>query len=109
MKEVRNTLEGRRLIQWSDQNPQPPKNKRNDYAVADIECESGFVFSIFRSYEDIARLRRRREAEGRPDQARSQNAFAQRLAKDLETRVVHKEEGDPARTRGIRRGARRAT
>lgn len=56
MKEVRNALEGgRRRIQWTYENPQPQKSKRKDYSVVDVEREPGFVFSTFRTYEDIAR------------------------------------------------------
>ncbi|MEO7323207.1 MAG: DUF3857 domain-containing protein [Dokdonella sp.] len=56
MKEVRNVVEnGRRLIEWTFENKQPQKAKRKDYSVIDIEQEPGFVFSTFKTYDDIAR------------------------------------------------------
>lgn len=46
--------DGRKTITWTLQNPQPPKSKRRNYSVYDVEQEPGFAFSTFKSYQEIA-------------------------------------------------------
>jgi transglutaminase-like putative cysteine protease len=55
MKEVRNVVEhGRRRLEWTFENPNPPKDKRSDWSVIDTDTQPGFAFSTFRTYQDIA-------------------------------------------------------
>ncbi len=54
MAEKASEKDGRKVIEWTYQNSQPIKNKREDFSVFDIEKEPGYAFSTFKSYEDIA-------------------------------------------------------
>jgi len=45
---------GRKIIEWTYQNPHPLKSKRQDYSVYDIEKDPSVAFSTFRSYEEIS-------------------------------------------------------
>ncbi|WP_395682735.1 DUF3857 domain-containing protein [Dokdonella sp.] len=55
MKTVRDDVEkGRHRLEWTLENPDPPKEKRTDWSVVDVESQPGFAFSTFRSYRDIA-------------------------------------------------------
>lgn len=54
MKEVRSEKDGRLMLQWTYENKQPPKSKRRDWSVYDVEADPGFSFSTFKSYAAIA-------------------------------------------------------
>ena len=45
---------GRKLIEWTYANPRPVKSKRRDFSVYDPEKETGYAFSTFRNYGEIA-------------------------------------------------------
>lgn len=45
---------GRRFIEWTYANPRPVKSTRRDYSVYDPEKETGYAFSTFRNYGEIA-------------------------------------------------------
>lgn len=45
---------GRRIIEWTFNNPQPLKSKRRNWSVYDMEKDPGYAFSTFRSYAEIA-------------------------------------------------------
>lgn len=45
---------GRKHLELSYSNPQPLKSKRTDYSVYNPEKETGYYFSTFRSYDEIA-------------------------------------------------------
>lgn len=46
--------DGRKVIVWTYANPRPVKNVRRDYSVYDPEKETGYAFSTFRTYGEIA-------------------------------------------------------
>ncbi len=46
--------DGRKVIVWTYANPRPVKNARRDYSVYDPEKETGYAFSTFRTYGEIA-------------------------------------------------------
>ena len=46
--------DGRRTLEWTFENKQPVKNKRENYSVYDLEQEPGFAFSTFRNYAELA-------------------------------------------------------
>jgi hypothetical protein len=46
--------EGRKVLEWTYQNPRPLKGKRKNYSVYDPEREIGFSFSTFRNYKEIS-------------------------------------------------------
>ncbi len=55
MQEITNTTKAdRKIIEWAYKNPNPAKSKRRDYSVYDIEKETGYEFSTFHSYADVA-------------------------------------------------------
>lgn len=54
MKETVSENKGRRIIEWSYTNPKPIKTERRDFSVYDPAKESGFAFSTFKTYADIA-------------------------------------------------------
>lgn len=54
MKEVRSEKDGRLMLQWTYENKLPPKSKRRDWSVYDVEADPGFSFSTFKSYAAIA-------------------------------------------------------
>lgn len=45
---------GRKLIVWTYTNPRPVKSTRRDYSVYDPEKETGYAFSTFKNYGEIA-------------------------------------------------------
>ena len=45
---------GRRIIEWTYANPRPVKSLRRDFSVYDPEKETGYAFSTFRNYGEIA-------------------------------------------------------
>jgi hypothetical protein len=46
--------DGRKVLEWTYQNPHPLKAKRKNYSVYDPENEIGFSFSTFRNYKEIS-------------------------------------------------------
>ena len=46
--------DGRKVLAWRYANPNPVQDERRDFSVYDPERETGFAFSTFRSYEEIA-------------------------------------------------------
>lgn len=46
--------DGRKAIEWTYANPGPVRNARRDYSVYDPEKETGYAFSTFMNYADIA-------------------------------------------------------
>lgn len=54
MKEEEHEQGDRKVVEWTYANPRPVKNERRDYSVYDPDRETGFAFSTFRSYEEIA-------------------------------------------------------
>lgn len=56
MTEKRSEKDGRITLEWTYQNRQPPKSKRRDWSVYDIEQEPGYAFSTFKSYAQIAEV-----------------------------------------------------
>jgi transglutaminase-like putative cysteine protease len=55
MTEAENvTRDGRRVIEWRYANPAPTRSNRRDFSVFDPEKESGYAFSTFRKYADVA-------------------------------------------------------
>ena len=46
--------DGRRVVEWRHANPHPVKSERRDFSVYDPDKETGFAFSTFRTYADIA-------------------------------------------------------
>lgn len=55
LKEVANVeKDGRKILEWTFENLNPAKNKRQDYSVFDVEKEPGVAYSTFRTYADIA-------------------------------------------------------
>ncbi|MFL6622903.1 MAG: DUF3857 domain-containing transglutaminase family protein [Sulfurifustaceae bacterium] len=46
--------DGRKVIEWSYSNPNPVKDERRDYSVFDSDTTTGFSFSTFRTYGEIA-------------------------------------------------------
>lgn len=45
---------GRKVIEWTYANPQPVKSERRNYSIYDTDKETGYAFSTFKSYEEIA-------------------------------------------------------
>lgn len=45
---------GRKIIEWRYTNPKPLKSERRNFSVFDPEQETGFAFSTFKTYEEIA-------------------------------------------------------
>ncbi len=45
---------GRKVIEWTYANPQPVKSERRNYSIFDPDKETGYAFSTFKSYEEIA-------------------------------------------------------
>lgn len=55
MKETANETKGdRKIIEWSYSNPKPVKTERRDYSVFDEDQVTGYSFSSFKTYADIA-------------------------------------------------------
>lgn len=55
LAQVQDAVQGdRRVLEWTYQNKQPVKSKREDYSVYDVDKEPGFAFSTFRNYAEIA-------------------------------------------------------
>jgi len=55
MKEAKNETQGKRkIIEWTYANPAPVKSERRDYSVFDADKATGYAFSTFKSYADIA-------------------------------------------------------
>lgn len=84
MAEQRNEQGGRVTLQWTLQNPQPLKSKRQDWSVYEVEKEPGYAFSTFRSYAEIAeaygvRARPKAEVSGRVQK------LADEIVKDIKT------------------------
>jgi transglutaminase-like putative cysteine protease len=73
MAEQRTEHDGRVTLQWTFQNTQPIKSKRQDWSVYEIEKEPGYAYSTFKSYAEIA------EAYGA--RARSKAAVTERVQK----------------------------
>ena len=46
--------DGRKVVAWRYANPKPMQDERRDFSVYDPDRETGFAFSTFRSYEQIA-------------------------------------------------------
>jgi transglutaminase-like putative cysteine protease len=84
MAEQRSEHEGRVKLQWTLQNPQPIKSKRQDWSVYEVEKEPGFAFSTFRSYAEIAEAY---GARARPKAAVTERVqkLADEIVKDLKT------------------------
>lgn len=45
---------GRKIVEWTYANPRPVKSQRRNYSVYDPDKETGYAFSTFRSYTEIA-------------------------------------------------------
>ncbi len=45
---------GRKLIEWTYANPRPVKSERRNYSVYNPEKETGYAFSTFKNYAEIA-------------------------------------------------------
>lgn len=45
---------GRKIIEWNYANPRPVKSERRNYSVYDPEKETGYAFSTFKNYAEIA-------------------------------------------------------
>lgn len=55
MQEAENSTKGgRKVIEWRYANPKPVKSERRDYSVYDPDQETGYAFSTFKTYADIA-------------------------------------------------------
>jgi transglutaminase-like putative cysteine protease len=55
MQEAENSTKGgRRVVEWRYANPKPVKSERRDYSVYDPDRETGYAFSTFKSYAEIA-------------------------------------------------------
>jgi transglutaminase-like putative cysteine protease len=55
MKQIENSTKGnRKIVEWHYANPHPVKTERRDYTVFDSDKETGYAFSTFKSYADIA-------------------------------------------------------
>lgn len=55
MKESRNETRGKRkIVEWTYTNPKPIQPERRDYSVFDADKTTGYAFSTFKSYADIA-------------------------------------------------------
>ena len=46
--------DGRKVVAWRYANPKPMQDERRNFSVYDPDRETGFAFSTFRSYEQIA-------------------------------------------------------
>lgn len=46
--------DGRKIVEWKYANPQPVKTERRNFSVFDPEKETGYAFSTFRNFADIA-------------------------------------------------------
>lgn len=46
--------DGRKLVEWTYDNPQPLRSQRRNFTVFDPEQEAGYAFSTFKAYGDIA-------------------------------------------------------
>jgi len=46
--------DGHKVIAWRYANPNPVQDKRQNFSVYDPDSETGFAFSTFRTYEEIA-------------------------------------------------------
>lgn len=45
---------GRKIVEWTYANPQPVKSERRNYSIFDPDKETGYAFSTFKDYEEIA-------------------------------------------------------
>lgn len=45
---------GRKIVEWTYANPRPVKSERRNYSVYDFDKETGYAFSTFRNYAEIA-------------------------------------------------------
>lgn len=54
LTEKTSEINGRKLIEWTYANPRPVKSTRRDFSVYDPEKETGYAFSTFRNYGEIA-------------------------------------------------------
>lgn len=53
-EKISSPASGRKLIEWSYANPKPVKSDRHDYSVYDPDKETGYAFSTFHDYAEIA-------------------------------------------------------
>ena len=53
-EEINRSENGRRIVEWSWSNPQPPRSKRRNYSVYDVDAEPGVAFTTFSSHRQIA-------------------------------------------------------
>lgn len=54
MQKDKNGKGGRKIIEWTYANPRPVKSERQNYSVHDPDKETGYAFSTFQNYAEIA-------------------------------------------------------